>query len=139
MTCIAAVKAADARLRWQGLRCLGSMVGNEEKWTRQVQQQHGDQLLSLLSEKSAEDPAVRCRRQALLALASFLSGLAPEDGEEPSPETLAFVRQHRLCCVLRAWLLQLCWHRLLFFPSVDRDDVEGTGPVLLPVQLPLWN
>ncbi|CDJ28095.1 uncharacterized protein EMH_0037830 [Eimeria mitis] len=94
MTCIAALKAADARLRWQGLKCLGSMVENEEKWTQQVQQQHGGQLLSLLSERSAEDPSVRCRRQALLALASFLSGLAPEEGEDPSPETLAFVAPH---------------------------------------------
>ncbi|CDI85590.1 hypothetical protein, conserved [Eimeria praecox] len=94
LTCIAALKAADARLRWQGLKCLGSMVESEEKWTRQIQQQHGEQLLSLLSEKSAVDPSVRCRRQALLALASFLSGLAPEEGEEPSPETLAFVVPH---------------------------------------------
>ncbi|CDJ46071.1 hypothetical protein, conserved [Eimeria brunetti] len=94
VTCTAALKAADARLRWQGLRCLGSMVENEEKWTRQVQQQHGEQLMSLLSEKSADDPSVRCRRQALLALASLLSGLAPEEGEDPSPETLAFVVPH---------------------------------------------
>lgn len=65
-----------------------------------MQQQHGEQLLSLLSEKSADDLSVRCRRQALLALASFLSGLAPEEGEEPSPETLAFVRQRGLCWAL---------------------------------------
>ncbi|CDJ32767.1 uncharacterized protein EMH_0077630 [Eimeria mitis] len=81
---------AEAGTSSTGLKCLGSMVENEEKWTQQVQQQHGGQLLSLLSERSAEDPSVRCRRQALLALASFLSGLAPEEGEDPSPETLAF-------------------------------------------------
>ncbi|XP_026191996.1 uncharacterized protein LOC34620828 [Cyclospora cayetanensis] len=90
-SCMAAVKSSFAHLRWGGLKCLGLMLQHDEQWSRKVQQQHGEQLLSLLSQESAADPSVRCRRQALLALAAFLSGLAPEEGEEPSPQTLAFV------------------------------------------------
>ncbi|OEH77044.1 hypothetical protein cyc_04277 [Cyclospora cayetanensis] len=92
-SCMAAVKSSFAHLRWGGLKCLGLMLQHDEQWSRKVQQQHGEQLLSLLSQESAADPSVRCRRQALLALAAFLSGLAPEEGEEPSPQTLAFVRR----------------------------------------------
>lgn len=89
---MAAAKACNNRIRWGGLKCLGLMVQHDEQWTRGVQEKYGEQLLMLLSEGSATDQSIRCRRQALLALAAFLSGLAPEEGEDPSPETLAFVR-----------------------------------------------
>lgn len=64
----------------------------EDQWIRQVQQKYGEQLLSSLSDQSASDPSVRCRRQATLALAALLAGLAPEEGDDPPPETLALVR-----------------------------------------------
>ncbi|CDJ62423.1 hypothetical protein, conserved [Eimeria necatrix] len=89
--CMAALKAPDARLRWQGLKCFGLMMQQEDQWIRQVQQKYGEQLLSSLSEQSASDTSVRCRRQATLALAALLAGLAPEEGDDPSPETLALV------------------------------------------------
>lgn len=87
-----AAKANDERLRWGGLKCLGLMLQYDEEWTQGVQQQYGEPLLLLLSEASATDPCVRCRRQALLALAAFLSALAPEEGSDPAPSTLALVR-----------------------------------------------
>lgn len=91
VACMTAVKSPNARLRWGGLRCLGLMLHEDEQWTFSIHQQYGEQLLALLSQECAGDQSKRCRRQALLALSAFIFRLAPERGEDPSPETLAAV------------------------------------------------
>ncbi|KAL8450488.1 hypothetical protein Emag_003178 [Eimeria magna] len=73
--CLSAVKSGEAK--------------HDETWTNDIRQRYGQELLILLSQASSGDQSIRCRRQALLALAAFLSGMAPDEGCDPAPEALA--------------------------------------------------